>query len=265
MDVMERRAIELLETYVNSFSELSEIQKMNFQIKKEHSVRVAYNAIQLAERSGVDSIDQEVVFIAGLYHDIGRFRQLVEYNTFDDDNSTDHANYSVEVLQEKGFISDLEPDRQEMVYKIIKLHNKFEIPKKLTDKELLHAKLLRDADKLDIYKVLTDYYADTSKDPNHTLTWELPKGIHVSPGVARDILAEKLVSKSKVKSEVDIKILQLSWVYDMHFKSSFEILLHDRYLEKIYGSLPKNDLIIQIYRKIKVYAENKLLEKTVKQ
>ncbi|MDD4144206.1 MAG: HD domain-containing protein [Prolixibacteraceae bacterium] len=261
MNNWETPAIELLESYVNSFSGLSEIQKMNFQIKKEHSVRVAYNAIQLVHSSGIDSIEEEVVFTAGLYHDIGRFRQLVEYNTFDDDNSTDHGDYSVEVLQEKGFISNMDPEWQELIFKIIKLHNKFEIPKKLTDKELLYAKILRDSDKLDIYKVLTDYYIDTSKDPNHTLTWELPKGTYVSPEVARDILAEKLVSKSKVKSEVDIKILQLSWVYDLNFRSSFEILLHNRYLEKIYGSLPKNDLIIQIYRKIKVYAENKLLEK----
>jgi putative nucleotidyltransferase with HDIG domain len=265
MNVWEKTAIGLFESYVNSFSELSEIQERNFQIKKDHSVRVAYNAILLINKLGLEGIDEEIAFIAGIYHDIGRFRQFFEYNTFDDDSSIDHGDYSVDVLQEKGFISDMQPEEQDLIYKIIKLHNKFEIPKKLSDKELFHTKLLRDADKLDIYKVLTDYYADTSKDPDHTLTWELPRGNHVSPEVAKDILSEKLVSKVKVKSEVDLKILQLSWVYDMNFKPSFEILLHNRYLEKIYGSLPKNDLIIQIYRKIKVYAENKLLEKKVKQ
>ncbi len=264
MDIWEKRAIELLEKYVDSFSGLSEIQKRNFQIKKEHSVRVAYNAIHLATKTGIEDIDNEVVFVAGIYHDTGRFDQFFKHNTFDDDNSLDHGDYSAEILKEQGFISGMEPDKQDLIYKIIQLHNKFELPRKLSDRELFYAKLLRDADKLDIYKVLTDYYSDTSQDPNHTLTWELPKGIYVSPEVARDVLAEKLVLKGKVKSEVDLKVLQLSWVYDMHFKTSFEILLHNRYLEKIYGSLPKNDLIIQIYRKIKVYAENKLLEKKVK-
>ena len=265
MDILQKSAIELFESYVNSFSDLTEIQKTNFQIKQEHSIRVAQNAINLSKSLELDSIDEDIAFIAALYHDIGRFRQFVEYNTFDDDNSIDHGDLAVEVLQEKGLISNLEPEWQDMIYKIIKIHNKFEIPKKLSDKELLHAKILRDADKLDIYTVLTDYYADTSKDPNHTLTWELPKGNYVSPEVARDIMSEKLVSKSKVKSEVDLKILQLSWVYDLNFKPSFEVLLQKRYLEKIYGSLPKNDLIIQIYRKVKVYTENKLLEKKVKQ
>lgn len=261
MEIWEMRAVELLEDYVNSFSGLSEIQEKNFQIKKDHSVRVANNAILLAKQDGIEGVDEELVFVAGIYHDIGRFKQFYEYNTFSDDNSVDHGDFSAEVLQEKGFINNMEPEKQELIYKIIKLHNKFALPGKLTAKEMFYAKLLRDADKLDIYKVLTDYYADRSKSPNHTLTWELPKGTYVSPDVAKDILAEKLVLKSKVKSEIDIKILQLSWVYDLNFKPSFEILLHNRYLEKIYGSLPKNDLIIQIYRKVKVYAENKLMEK----
>jgi putative nucleotidyltransferase with HDIG domain len=265
MEDWEKRSIELLEGYVNSFSGLSELQKRNFQIKKEHSVRVAYNAIMLVKQTDIEDIDEELAFVAGIYHDIGRFSQFFEYNTFDDDNSIDHGDHSAEVLQEKGFICYMEPERQDLIFKIIKLHNKFDLPRKLADRELFYAKLLRDADKLDIYKVLTDYYTDTAKDPNHSLTWELPKGSHVSVDVAKDILAEKLVSKSKVKSEIDIKVLQLSWVYDLNFKPSFEILLHNRYLEKIYGTLSKNDPIIEIYRKIKVYAENKLLEKKVKQ
>jgi len=57
-----------------------------------------------------------------------------------------------------------------------------------------------------------------------------------------------------------VKIMQLSWIYDINFKASVEIILNNRYLEKIYSSLPKNDTVIDIYRKIKIFANNKLFE-----
>ena len=107
---------------------------------------------------------------------------------------------------------------------------------------------------------MTDYYADKSQTPNHTLTWELPEARQVSPGVAKEVLSGKLVLKHLVKSDVDVKIMQLSWVYDMNFRHSVEMIMKNRFLEKIYVSLPKNDTTIEIYRKIKVYVENKLME-----
>ena len=47
-------------------------------------------------------------------------------------------------------------------------------------------------------------------------------------------------------------------VFDLNFKPSFELIFEQRFFEKIYNSLPKNDLVIEIYRKIKIYTENKL-------
>jgi len=55
--------------------------------------------------------------------------------------------------------------------------------------------------------------------------------------------------------------MQMSWVFDLNYKPSFEFLSKSRYLEAIYSTLPKNDLIIEIYRKIKVYTENRILQK----
>jgi hypothetical protein len=41
---------------------------------------------------------------------------------------------------------------QEVIFTAVSFHNKLEIPKKLNGRELLHTRLLRDADKLDIYE-----------------------------------------------------------------------------------------------------------------
>jgi putative nucleotidyltransferase with HDIG domain len=259
MQDREKSSIAFFESYVDSFTGLTPEQLNNFKIKKEHSLRVAANAQQLANYLELNDQDKEVAFTAAVFHDIGRFKQLVDFNTFNDEVSADHAEYAIQILKEKEILKNWNEELQHLVFVAIQLHNKLRLPRKLKEREILHARLLRDADKLDILKVLTDYYTDKNKPPNHTLTWELPNATKVSPQVAKEVLAGKLVSKSEVKSELDVKIMQLSWVYDINFKPSFELISRNRFLEKIYSTLPKNDGIIEIYQKIKVFAENKLM------
>ena len=247
-----------LNSYIESFQGLTDDQFRNFKIKKDHSLRVVELSASLAASLKLTGDDFQVAYLAALFHDIGRFKQLVDHNTFDDFKSVDHADLSVSLLKESDIIRQTGCAGEELVFCAIGLHNKFELPKNLPERELLHARLLRDADKLDILHVLTAYYTDKNSVPNHTLTWELPMGTRVSPNVAREIMAGKLVSKKEVISELDVKIMQLSWVYDLNFKPSFEHLLKMRFLEKIYQTLPKNDIIIDIYRKVKVFAENRL-------
>lgn len=247
------------DTYFESFTGLSEEQKKNFTIKKEHSYRVADLSVLLAEKLNFGEKEKFLAYTIGLFHDIGRFKQLIEYNTFNDAKSVDHAEYSIEVLKEGHFLEDLSEEHVSLTLLAIKYHNKRELPKGLSEDESLFAKLIRDADKLDILKVLTDYYSNSKATPNHTLTWEMPKGNSVSPAVLKQMLAGGLVSKEKLVNELDIKVMQLSWVYDINFKPSFEIVVAKRFLEMIYNSMPKNDGVIEIYRKVKVYTENKFI------
>jgi putative nucleotidyltransferase with HDIG domain len=245
--------------YCNLFTKLTESQQLNFAIKREHSLRVADIALLLADKLEWTDEEKQIAFLIGLLHDIGRFSQVVEFDTFSDDKSIDHAENAVKILKEGNLFEVLNFENKELVFAAILNHNKFKISDGLTGQELIHAKLIRDADKMDIFKVLTEYYLKRNGKLNHTLTWELPKGTVVSPSVAKEVLAGKMVSKKNVASEIDVKIMQLSWVYDLNFRTTFEYLAKHRYLESVYNSLPKNDLVIEIYRKIKVYSENKIM------
>jgi len=245
-------------TYCDSFKSLTTEQKRNFEIKRGHSFRVADLSVQLAAKLDFSDEEQKLAYFIGLFHDIGRFGQLVEFNTFDDTKSIDHAAYSVDVLKNEKVLKQFGIENELLIYESILYHNKLKLPADLKERELVFAKLIRDADKMDILKVLIDYYSNRNATPNHTLTWELPKGTTISPAVAKAALNEKLVSKENVESEIDIKIMQMAWVYDFNFRPSFEYILKNRFLESIYDTLPKNDLVIEIHRKIKVYSENKI-------
>jgi putative nucleotidyltransferase with HDIG domain len=254
-----RNSTEWFNNYCNSFNDIAENQLSNFKIKQDHSLRVANIALSLASKLEWSEDEQQVAFLVGLLHDIGRFKQLVDFSTFSDEKSLDHAESAVKILSEENISEVLDIGNKELVFAAILNHNKFKIQDGLTDKELLQAKLIRDADKLDIYKVLTDNYTKRNGTVNHTLTWELQKGNVVSPAVAKEILSAKMVSKKNIVSEIDVKIMQLSWVFDLNFRPAFDHLMKNRYLESIYSSLPKNDLVIEIYRKVKVFAENKIM------
>lgn len=245
--------------YFDSFTGLSEDQRNNFLIKYEHSLRVAELCVTIARNLKLTEEEQETAFLSGIFHDIGRFKQLIEFNTFNDTLSVDHADYSVQVINENAMLDGFNEEYKNKILQAIQFHNKRELPKESVQDELSCARILRDADKLDILQVITDYYTNPRAVPNHTLTWEMPKGGIVSAEVAKQILAGKLVSKADVSSLIDIKIMQLSWAFDINYKPSFDILMRQRYLEKIYSSLPKSDLVIEIYRKVKVFAENKVM------
>ena len=248
-------------TYCNSFKNLSEEQKRNFEIKKAHSLRVANLSMYLADKLDFNIDEKKLAFFIGVFHDIGRFKQVVEFNTFDDSKSVDHAKYSIQVITEEKIFENIGIEGKDLALEAIFYHNKFKLHENLSEQELKFAKLIRDADKIDILKVLTDYYSSRDSTPNHTLTWELPQGMSVSTAVAKEVLEGKLVSKKDVASVIDVKIMQMSWVYDFNYRLSFEYVLKKRFLEIIYETLPKNDLVIEIHRKIKVYSENKIYGK----
>jgi hypothetical protein len=255
-----KSAVENFENYVGSFSGLSPELQKNFDIKKAHTLRVLANSRLLAGYLSLNTDEEVVAVLAAVFHDIGRFPQMIEYSTLNDSVSLDHAQLAVDILKENEFLSKCSREIQEQVFLTILLHNKFELPKNLSGQELLQARLLRDADKLDILKVLTDYYFDKNQPANHLLTWELPVSPKISPGVVKEVMSGKLVSKKEIKTDTDVKIMQLSWVYDINFKPTIELIFKNRFLEKIYNSLPKTDQVIEIYRKIKVFAENKMME-----
>ena len=246
------------ESYYKGFKGLSAIQKKNFEIKKAHSLRVALLMEELAQKQELEEEISSLVYCTGLFHDLGRFPQFIKYNTFNDQVSVDHAALSVEELGKNGLAGMIGAEEAEWVGSAIFFHNKYEVPKNLPPQVQTLSKLLRDADKLDILEVICDYYEKKGKEPNHTLTWEMPGAYKISESMGREIQRKKQVPKDAVQNQLDIKVYQMSWVYDLNYREAFRILAKKRYIERIYQFLPKSEKIIEFYRGIKITIENRI-------
>ena len=126
------------------------------KIKIAHIQRVARNSKRIAQNLKLSQEDIELAELIGLLHDIGRFEQVRLYHTFVDKDSINHGEYGAKILFEDGLIRKfINDDRFDKIIKLAIInHNRADIECGLTEREILHAKIIRDAVKTDIFSVL---------------------------------------------------------------------------------------------------------------
>ena len=126
------------------------------KLKIEHIERESQLAKQMAEKLKLDEEDIKLAELIGLLHDIGRFEQIRIYHTFIDKKSINHGELGAKVLFEEGLIRKfIETDEFDEIIRLsIINHNRDDIEEDLTERQLLHAKLIRDADRTDIFYIL---------------------------------------------------------------------------------------------------------------
>ena len=125
-------------------------------------IRHTYGVVELSEYIVKDlklsDEDISLAMLIGLLHDIARFEQAKEYGDYRDYVTLDHADLGVKILFEDGLIRKFVNDNKydSIIMKAIKNHNKLCIDETdMNDRELLHAKIIRDADKTDNFRVKT--------------------------------------------------------------------------------------------------------------
>ena len=139
-------------------------------------------------------------------------------------------------------------------------HNRATLPVTETETCLFFTKLLRDADKLDIWKVVTDYYHQKSGSRNGALELDLPDTPGFSQEVYQDLKNKRIVDLAHVKNLSDFKLLQMGWVFDINFRPTLFCIKSRNYVEKIRNVLPESENIEKMFDFIQLYL-NKKLEK----
>ena len=200
--------------------------------KIEHSYRVIKVAEQIAKTLKLEEEDLELAKLIGLLHDIGRFEQIRIYDTFSDKDSIDHADLGVKILFEDGLIRKfIEDDKYDnIIYKAIKNHNKYAIEDGLDEKELLHAKIIRDADKTDIYEV---YIRDIESNENAIFNYDNISKEKINDKVLETVKEHKLVDRYYTVNEADRYVAALAFIFDFNFKKGLELVKERKYITKL--------------------------------
>ena len=243
------------DTYVRSFYTNDNFIQQNITLKEEHSIRVCENAALIAASENVDEDDYYLAKTIALLHDVGRFEQISKYRTFKDSESENHAVLGVKVLKSANVLGSLPVDEQKIILLAIVNHNRFRIKGNFDKRTLFHAKLIRDADKLDIYKVLLDHYNIKHKIPNDALDLGLPDNPDYSPEIVKEILENKVASINHVRTCNDMNLTRLAWLFDMSFRETFRLVKKRGFIEKLIATLPENEEISSLHTHLSKYTD----------
>lgn len=253
------RMHEWMAHYMKSFySDDAEVQR-GILIKERHTGYVTANCIELAKFLNLSTHDTELAEIIGLFHDVGRFRQYSIYKTFNDADSEDHADLALKVIDELEFFTELAAQDFEVVKFAIANHNKKTIAPTDDDRKLLFAKIIRDADKLDIYRVLEPFLAQAAADkmPNFIKA----KGnlvADISPDFVENFVTGKQADYRKIRTNGDRKIVRLMWLYDINFSWTMRKIVERGYIEKIVDNLPMDERVAEGVRRLRQHVDKKL-------
>lgn len=222
-----------------------------------HTEKVVENILMLADSLELSENEKHTAEVVALFHDIGRFWLLLQDSIAM--KQYDHAEASIQYLNTNNTFKTLDESVRISLTEIIRNHHLPEIPKKDNGATLFFTKLLRDADKLDIWRSTTDYLVNKKKRSNLALELDLSEKLVVTDSFCLKIIEGGISDKSDLVTLSDYMLYQMSWVFDLNFRKSYQILNQKQYMRHIYDTLPKSDHVFEIYRMIKIHIENQIL------
>ena len=247
-----KNVINAFAEYVRNYDPSDE----KIKLKIDHTYRVAGLCQRIAESLGLSEPDVDIAWLLGMLHDIGRFEQIRRFGTFNDVQSVDHAEFGADLLFKEGLIRkfaegyyeecELARSGNEEAEQIIKnnehhnkdtgllelairQHNKYRVKEDLTERQRMFCDILRDADKVDIFKVNADIPMEIIYD---VTTEELKNGI-ITKEVLESFYKEETVLKSVRRSAVDHIVGHISLLFELVYKESYRQAREQGYVYKL--------------------------------
>lgn len=207
-----------------TYTENYNLENENIKRKQLHSLRVMKISGKIAEGLKLQQEEVELAELIGLLHDIARFEQYTKYNTFKDIESIDHGDLGAKILKEsiRNFVDTDKYDG--IIIKAVKNHNKYKIGKNLTEKEKIFAKIIRDADKIDIYYESVEMFWKGKEE-------KVEKSI-ISEETLKQFQNLVQIKSKENETEIDNVIRVIAFIFDINYKASFQILKEQDYINK---------------------------------
>lgn len=247
-----KNVINAFAEYVRNYDPSDE----KIKLKIDHTYRVAGLCQRIAESLGLSEPDVDIAWLLGMLHDIGRFEQIRRFGTFNDAQSVDHAEFGADLLFKEGLIRkfaegyyeecELARSGNEETEQIIKnnehhnkdtgllemairQHNKYRVKEDLTERQRMFCDILRDADKVDIFKVNADIPMEIIYD---VTTEELKNGV-ITKEVLESFYKKETVLKSVRRSAVDHIVGHISLLFELVYKESYRQAKEQGYVYKL--------------------------------
>jgi len=249
------------DNYVGGFYNNDDFVNAHLKLKQEHTLRVCREMQFLTNELGLAENQKLIAEVIALFHDIGRFKQFIKYRMYNDVKTVSHSLLGLEVLKEEKVLQAVDKEERELIEKAIEYHGLKKLPSDLNGQCLLLSKLIRDADKLDVFYVATEYFKHYKNKENKIF---LELGVPDEPGYSHNIVEAILhgrqVDYNHVRMLNDMKLLQLGWIYDVNFQPTLKRIKQRKFLEMLLSFLPQTEDIQKVKEKILGYVDSRCAE-----
>lgn len=245
-----KHAMAAFKKYIENFD--SQYGKIDLKIR--HTYGVVKASEYIASKLNLNNEDIELAKLIALLHDIGRFEQIRQSDSFIDNKDMDHAILGNDILFKDNLIRDFIEDTQydNIISKAILNHNRLYIENGLTERELLHAKIIRDADKTDNFRVKAEEDFENIIDNSSK---DILENDIISENIFNDFMNSKIIVREDRKTYMDFLVSYIAFIFDYNYKFGLEYIKEMNYINIIVDRLDyKNIDTKQKMEKIRKHA-----------
>lgn len=245
-----KHAMSAFKKYLKNFD--SQYGKIDLKIR--HTYGVVKASEYIATKLDLSNEDIELAKLIALLHDIGRFEQIRQSDSFIDNKDMDHAILGNDILVKdnliRSFIEDTQYDN--IISKAILNHNRLSIEDGLSERELLHAKIIRDADKTDNFRVKAEEDFENIIDNSSK---DILENDMISENIFNNFMNSKIIVREDRKTYMDFWVSYIAFIFDYNYKFGLEYIKEMNYINIIVDRLDyKNIDTKQKMEKIRKHA-----------
>lgn len=239
--------IERFRRYADGFRDVPDAAPL--RLKEEHTFRVFDHARAIIETLRAEpspartfADDREAcraAELAALYHDCGRFPQFKTYRTFLDAKSVNHALLSFQTVRDEAFLNDEVRRVRSLAKCAILLHNRHILPPRLAEDARFVTDVVRDADKLDIFRIMVSHLTNALPERDAVLLHVQDDPERWSPNVAEDVLAGRVARYADLRYVNDFRLLLGTWMLELRFAATRKALAQSGLMDTVLAQLPQ--------------------------
>ena len=236
--------------YVEPFLDTDPEGAKNIQLKIEHTRKVCDVMALLAAGENLSENETHIAAATALLHDIGRFPQYRRWRTFLDSSSDNHARLAIDVIRDDHVLADIDPSEQLLIEEAVRFHNLLAPPDTIRSHTRQYINLIRDADKLDIWRVFVELLAQPPEERASVAILGLDEAPDkVSAPCIAALDGGDIVPLTTITCFNDFKLLQISWIFDLTYTTSRRLLRERGYIQSLAATLPDRPDIRQAVAK----------------
>lgn len=230
----------------------------NLHLKECHTRRVCAEMRALAEALAMNPDDALIAETIALLHDVGRFEQFKKYRTYKDTVSENHCLLGLRIIAEQKAIDAWPKEDQVLICTAVEFHGAKELPA-LDERTLHFSKMIRDADKLDIFCLCSENYRRFHEDKkSFAFEVEFADVPDITPAILEALFNNQLIDYRLLRTLTDAKILQLGWVFDTYFDWTLRQMRDRGYIDGIMRWLPQTEPAQKVAAHIRTYVNTRL-------